>query len=138
MNEGSSRLDQAFEEIRVTGARFQPKLLENIVRFIITLLVPAPEKRAIKWMSCDIGLGWIDIFVTQLRYESRNPLAFVHERFNLPLAQMMSKRARITFPGSPESFRGHDSIDIPADGARTSAGSRCHYQPENFRSRSEE
>ena len=34
MNEGAGRLDQALKKIRVAGVRFQPKLLENIVRYI--------------------------------------------------------------------------------------------------------
>ncbi len=86
MNEGAGRLDQALKKIRVAGIGFQPKLLENIVRFIVMLLVPAPKKSAIKWVLCDIGLGWIDIVCAQLRHESRNPLAFVHEELNLHVA----------------------------------------------------
>jgi hypothetical protein len=99
MNEGAGSLDQALEKIRVAGASFQPKLLENIVRFIITLLVPAQEKGAIKWMLCHVGPGKDDTFRAQLGHESRNPLAFVHEELNLPTAQTMSKQARISFPG---------------------------------------
>ena len=97
MNESAGRLDQAFKKIGVAGVGFQPELLENIMRFIITLLVPALEKSAIKWMLCDVGLGWIDIVCAQLRHKSRNPLAFVHEGLNLQAALMMSKPARIIF-----------------------------------------
>jgi hypothetical protein len=97
MNEGAGRLDQALEKIRVAGFRLQPKLLENIVRFIVTLLVPAPKKSAIKWVLCDIGLSQIDLVCAQLRHKSRNPLAFVHEELNLQVALMMSKQARIIF-----------------------------------------
>ena len=81
MNEGAGRLDQALEKIRVAGFRFQPKLLENIVRFVIPLLVPALKKGAIKWMLRDVRLVRVDLFSRQLRYESRNPLAFSHEGF---------------------------------------------------------
>jgi len=97
MNEGAGRLDQALEKIRVARVRFQPKLLENIVRFIVMLLVPAPKKTAIKWVRCNIGLGRIDIVPAQLRHKSRNPLAFVHEELNLQAALMMSKQALIIF-----------------------------------------
>ena len=97
MYEGAGRLDQALEKSRVAGIRFQPKLLENVVRFIVTLLVPAPKKSAIKWVLCDVGLGQIDIVRAQLPHESRNPLAFVHEEFNLQVALIMSKPAPIIF-----------------------------------------
>jgi hypothetical protein len=97
MNEGAGCLNQALEKIRFARTRFQPKLLENIVRFIITLLVPAPKKGAIKWVLCDIGLGQIDLVCAKLGHKSRNPLAFVHEELNLQVALMMSKQARIIF-----------------------------------------
>src|SRR2546430_3349864 len=104
MNEGTRCLDQPFEEIRVARIRFfQPKLLENIVRFIITLLVPAVKKRAIKWVLCDVSLGEIDIFTVQLGHQLRNLLAFVHEGLNLLAAQIMSKPARTSF--SKETWR---------------------------------
>ncbi len=41
--------------------------------------------------------GLIDIVCAQLRHESRNPLAFVHEELNLQVALMMSKQAPIIF-----------------------------------------
>jgi hypothetical protein len=97
MNEGAGRLDQALKKIRVAGIRVQPELLENIVRFIVMLLVPAPKKGAIKRVLCDIRLGWIDLVRAQLRHKSRNPLAFVHEELNLQVALMMSKQALIIF-----------------------------------------
>ena len=97
MNEGAGRLDQALEKSRVAGIRFQPELLENIMRFIVMLLVPAPKKSAIKWVLCDIGLSQIDLVCAQLSHKSRNPLAFVHEEFNLQVALIMSKPAPIIF-----------------------------------------
>jgi len=57
MNERAGRLDQALKKIRVPGVRFQPKLLENVVRIIVTLLVPALKKGPIKWMLWDLRLG---------------------------------------------------------------------------------
>ena len=109
MNEGAGRLDQALKKTGVTGIGFQPELLENIVGFIVILLVPAPKKSAIKWVLCDIGLGWIDLVYAQLRHKSRNPLAFVHEELNLQVALMMSKQAPIIFfeqMGHPPSGGG--------------------------------
>src|SRR6266566_8053265 len=98
MNESARGLNQSFEKTVIVCIGAQPKLLENIVRFIIPLLVPALKKRAIKWVPCDLGLVWIDIFSSQLRHESRNPLAFAHRGLNLLAAQMMSKLTRSSFP----------------------------------------
>jgi hypothetical protein len=97
MNESTRRLNEAFEKIVVIRIGVQPKLLEHIVRLIITLLVPALKKGAIKWMLCDVCLVWIDIFSSQPGHQPRNPLAFVHEGLNLLAAQIMSKPARISF-----------------------------------------
>ena len=67
------------------------------MRLVVTLFIPAMEKRAIKWMFCDVLPVSIDIFHPNLGNELRNPLAFVHEELNLPTAQMMSKPARTSF-----------------------------------------
>ena len=98
MNESTRCLNEAFEKIVVIRIGVQPKLLEHIVRLIITLLVPALKKGAIKWMLCDVCLVRIDIFGSQAGHQPRNPLAFVHEGLNLLAAQIMSKPARINFP----------------------------------------
>ena len=81
MNEGARRLDEPFEKLVVIRIAVQPKLLENIVRVVIPLLVPALKKGAIKWMFRDVRPVWVDLFSRQLRYELRNPLAFSHEGF---------------------------------------------------------
>jgi hypothetical protein len=49
MHERSRRLDQALEILGVLGIDgfSEPHLLQNIVRFVVTLLVPAPEKGAV-------------------------------------------------------------------------------------------
>ncbi|HZD06660.1 MAG TPA: hypothetical protein VE176_00350, partial [Candidatus Limnocylindrales bacterium] len=57
----------------------------------------AVEKRAVKWMLCDIRLTRIDIAITQLSHQLRNPLAFAHGRLNLLAAQIMSKPALNSF-----------------------------------------
>jgi hypothetical protein len=79
MNESASRLNQSFEIVCIGRFGLEPNLLQNIMRLVITLFVPAMEKRAIKWVLYDVGLIWIGIFRTQLRHESRNPLAFTHQ-----------------------------------------------------------
>jgi len=81
MNEGARSLDEPFEKLVVIRIAVQPKLLENIVRVVIPLLVPALKKGAIKWMLRDVRPVWVDLFSRQLCYESRNPLAFSHEGF---------------------------------------------------------
>ena len=69
MDEGARGLDEPLEKMVIICIGVQPKLLENIVRFIIPLLVPALKKGAIKWMPYDIGLVWIDVFSSQFRHE---------------------------------------------------------------------
>ena len=80
MNKGTGGLDQSLEEVRIARIGFQPKLLENVVRFVVALFVPAMKKRTIKWMLCHIGLASIHISTGQLGHEPRNPLAFTHEQ----------------------------------------------------------
>ena len=93
VNESASGLDQSLEEICVARLVFQPKLFEDIVRFVIALFVPATEKRAVKWVLGDVRLARIDIVASQLSHQLRNPLAFVHGKLNLVAAQIMSKPA---------------------------------------------
>ena len=93
VNKSARCLDQSLEEIRITRIRLKPELLEDIVRFVITLFVPATEKRAVKRMLCDFCLTRIDAVRAQLSHQLRNPLAFVHGQLNLLTAQIMSKPA---------------------------------------------
>lgn len=112
MNEGAGGLNQPFEVICVARTGLEPKLFENVVRFVVTLFIPAAEKCAIKWLLVQRQRLWIDIFLSKLAHEARNPLAFVHGGLNLSAAPMMGKRARFTFPeGSPESIRGRRSAE---------------------------
>jgi len=50
MNKGAGSLDQSLEVICIARIGFEPKLFENVVRFVVTPFVPAPEKGVIKWM----------------------------------------------------------------------------------------
>ena len=114
MNESAGRLDQAFEVIRITRFRFQPKLLENVMSFVITLCVPAMEKRAVKGVLCNVCQVEIDIVTTQFGHKLRNPLAFVHVALNLLVAQRMSKPATIS------SSEGHPhALPLPGEGEAT-------------------
>ena len=97
MNESAGRLDQPFEIVRIARFGLEPKLLENVVRFVITLFVPTTEKRTIKRMVCDGCQVRIDTVTGQLDHKLRNPLAFVHGALNLLAAQRMSKPALISF-----------------------------------------
>ena len=99
MDEGARRLNQSFEEIVLLGVAIQPKLFQHIVRFVVTLLVPAAKKRAIKWMGRYVA-GRIDLVAFEFADKLRNPLAFAHGGLNFIVPQMMGKP---TFP------EGHDS-----------------------------
>ena len=96
MNESTGRLDQPFEIIRITRFGLEPKLLENVMSLVITLFVPAMEKRAIKGVVCDVCPIRISTLTGQLGHKPRNPLAFVHGALNLLAAQIMSKPALIS------------------------------------------
>ena len=99
MDESARRLNQSFEEIVLLGVAIQPKLFQHIVRFVVTLLVPAAKKRAIKWMGRYVA-GRIDLVASEFADKLRNPLAFAHGGLNFIVPQMMGKP---TFP------EGHDS-----------------------------
>ena len=97
MNKCTGCLNQTFEEIVVVRIFVEPKLLQNVVRLVITLLVPTLKIGAVIRMAYDLDFPGMEIFAAQLRHESRNPLAFVHEGLNLLVALMMSKQAGIVF-----------------------------------------
>src|SRR5437773_12581243 len=91
MNESAGRLDQAFVIIRITRFRFQPKLFENVMSFVITLCVPAMEKRAVKGVVCNACQVQIVIVTTPSGHKLRYPLAFVAGELTLHVAQRMHK-----------------------------------------------
>jgi len=103
MNESASRLDQALEEIVVRCVGIKPELLQNVVRFVIVLLVPAAKIGAIEGVVLDFArkIGFVALQPTD---ESRNPLAFIHLARSFNSAQIMGKlRALIFF--ARERFR---------------------------------
>ena len=81
MNEGAGGLNQTFEKIIIRRVFLEPDLLQNIVGFVILLLVPALEISAVKWVIHHRSGGRNRIVSNEFSYHSRNPLAFVHEGF---------------------------------------------------------
>ena len=119
MNKTARGLDQAFEEIGIGRIGFDPKLLEDIVRLVVALFIPASEIGAVKrvlrrfgWSKSRLRRGGygarVDIFAEELLDQLRNPLAFVHGAHNLIAAQTMGKRRPSRFADnerSPERAR---------------------------------
>jgi len=101
MHKSTGGLNQSFEKITVVGVAIEPKLFQDIVCFVVTLLVPAAKKCAIERMIRHVA-GKIDIVAFQVAYEPRNPLAFAHEGLNFIMPQMIGKP---TFPEGHESVR---------------------------------
>ena len=99
MHKRAGCLDQSFEKNRIVRFHLEPDVLEHIVRFVVTLLVPAAKKPAIKWMGRNVA-GRIDLVAFELADKLRKPLAFAHGGLNFIVPQMMGKP---TFP------EGHDS-----------------------------
>jgi hypothetical protein len=107
MDKGAGRLDQAFEILGIVGSGrlLEPDLLENIVRLIITLLVPALKKRSvIRMIGNRVPTGFC-LAAAQFLHEFGNSLAFAHGGRNLVAPAMMGKRARFSLR---EGERLHD------------------------------
>ena len=112
MHKSTGGLNQSFEKNTVVGVAIEPKLFQDIVCFVVTLLVPAAKKRTIKRMARHFarksrlrGTGYgarVDIVAFELAHKLRNPLAFAHEGLNFTMPQMIGKP---TFPEGHESVR---------------------------------
>ncbi len=107
MDESAGGLDQAFEILRIVGGRclLEPDLLENIVRLVVSLLVPAAKKRAVIRMIGDGAAGRFCVAAFERLHELGNSLAFTHGGRNLVAPAMMGKRARFSLR---EGERLHD------------------------------
>jgi len=99
MHKGAGGLDQSFEKIIVVAIAVKPNLLQDVVRFVVALVIPTAKVGTVKWMVLDLT-GRIDVVALELAHKLRNPLAFAHEGLNFSVPQMMGKP---TFP------EGHDS-----------------------------
>ena len=62
MNKRARRLDQSLEEIRVGRFTVEPKLFQDIVRFVILLFVPAMKKRAVIRVSFHVCQVRVHLF----------------------------------------------------------------------------
>ena len=93
MHKSTRGLDQPFEVIRVVRFGPQPEMLQDIVRFVVALLIPAAEKPDVARMLRDFpGRGAGRPF-----QQPGNSLAFVHGKLNLVSAEMTGNRAPIVF-----------------------------------------
>ena len=99
VDEPAGRLDEPFEIVRVLRFRPQPEMLEDVVRFVIALLIPAPKEAEVTRMRGDVVTRALRRLTVQLLEEPGNSLAFVHEKLNLVSAEMTGNRARILFRG---------------------------------------
>ncbi|MEY2602186.1 MAG: hypothetical protein QOJ36_1505 [Verrucomicrobiota bacterium] len=68
MHEGARGLNQSFKKIVVVAIAVQPNLLQHIVRFVVTLLIPAAKEGAIKRVVGHVA-GRIYIVAFQLAHE---------------------------------------------------------------------
>ena len=101
MDERARSLNQSFEKIIIVGVAIEPNLLQNVVRLVVTLFIPAAKERAIEWMVRHLARK-IDTVAFELAHKLRNPLAFAHEGLNFIVPQMMGKP---TFPEGPDKIR---------------------------------
>lgn len=98
MNKRAGRLDESFEIIRVRGFRPQPKVLEHVMRVVVTLLIPAAKESEIARMPRDFVGRVLRRRAARFGDQSGNSLAFVHGKLSLDSAEMTGNRARIVFP----------------------------------------
>jgi hypothetical protein len=98
MHERARRLNQRFEIIRVVSVGAQPQMLENIVRFVVTLFIPASKKTGVTGMMRNIARSDVRHLAGQFLHKLRNPLAFGHRALNLTAAAMTGKPAGDIFP----------------------------------------
>ena len=97
MHKPAGRLDQPFEIIRILRFRLQPKVLEDIVGFVVALLIPAAEETDVARVPGNFARRLLRRRA-QLFHQSGNSLAFVHGKLSFVSAEMTGNRARIVFP----------------------------------------
>jgi hypothetical protein len=93
MDKAARRLNQAFEVIRILRSRPHPEMLEHIVGFVITLLIPAAEKSQVTRMLRDVVASLPRGCTHQLFDELGNSLVFVHGELRFAAAEMTGNRA---------------------------------------------
>ncbi len=98
MHEPTCSLDQALKIIRVLRFCPQPKMLENVVGFVVTLLIPAAEKPQVAGMLRDLVGRARGRAAAQFFDQLGNSLAFVHGKLSFVSAVMTGNRTPILFP----------------------------------------
>ena len=96
MHKATRGLDQSFEIIRVLRFRTQPEMLEDVVRFVVALLIPTAKKAHVAGMLRDL-VGRFRRRVAQLLDEPGNSLAFVHGELSFVSAVTTGNQGRILF-----------------------------------------
>lgn len=82
MHKTARGLDQTLEIIRVVRFGAEPEMFEDIVRFVIPLLVPAAKKSGVARMLRDVVRLGIGRRAAQLFDEAGNSLVFAHGKLN--------------------------------------------------------
>src|SRR5262245_10505096 len=100
MHECSGGLDQTLEIVGVLRLRAQPKVLQNIVRLIVPLLVPAAKETEITGMLGNFFRRRFDGDAAEFFHQLGNSLAFVHLKSNFGSAEMTGNRGRFFFQAS--------------------------------------
>ena len=109
VNKCARRLNQTLEIIGVFRFRAQPEVLENVVRLIITLFIPAAKETEVAGMLRDLLRRRFDGDAAKLGHQLGNSLAFVHLKFSFEAAEMTGNRGRFFFQASVLEFRsGND------------------------------
>ncbi len=97
MDEATGGLNEPLEIIRVLRFRAQPEMLEDIVRFVVALLVPTKKEAGVAGMIGDFSTLAARRRATQLLDQPGNSLVFVHGTLNLVSAEMTGNRAGRVF-----------------------------------------
>src|SRR4029077_1993839 len=61
MNKCTGGLNEPLEHVVITRPSIQPKLLQDIVRIVVTFLIPAAKIRVVKWVLWDFDVLQIGI-----------------------------------------------------------------------------
>ena len=72
-------------------------MLEHVVRFVITLLIPTAEEADVAWMSRDPSCRAIHRRTGQLLDQPGNSLVFTHGTLNFVSAEMTGNRLALFF-----------------------------------------
>lgn len=90
MDKCARGLDQPLKKIVVGCVGSEPEMLQDIVRFVVTLFVPAAKisavERVVRYLTGEIG-----VIAFEVADELRNSFAFVHEPLNFTMPKMMGK-----------------------------------------------